>query len=551
MWYTKNFIKTAQLTTIEEPADDATTGQKIKRYNYYVNAINKNLTNKNFLTNLYNNINSESDDRFDQTNGKTQLLEAISHLLNMNKETAANFGATNAAATTGAQGTTNTPGALNVENIKTTISNFLIPKNIQSHDPNVTFSEGNYFVNLKLQTNQPGAPILPYGFNFKTQEELTARLNSVAEYLNRPITQQNGQPSQNLSQQQQKDAANQTENNEKTEEEKKSDLEIQIKGSGNSAQPLELISPKTSDGKFRFYVKDLNSYNELVNNLILTITVTPNDQEKYFRSIAVTPQLNNPNISNAAKNTIAEMINQIKNEAIYQLAKDNSGKLIPSVNIQSDFEPVQATNYQNVAFPIEVPAARDGAVDIFIDGQKIASIKNNSQFILNPQKYPLFAGSHTLEAKVAGMMNTPERPVSDRFLKVLSKVRKYDFQVMSDGSIKFQNSSNDIDSFKPAENYAGSGLASKVPTNTMNLLADQIEVQNEEAIEVFLKDQDRNIPTIINNWKNKLRTLPMEEYTNKDKRKELLRNEITLFFQNEAKTRVSPGNNTLAPDDTP
>jgi len=337
----------------------------------------------------------------------------------------------------------------------------------------------------------------------------------------------------------------------KTEEEKKSDLVIQIKGSGNSAQTLELISPKTSDGRFQFYVKDLNGYNELVNNLILTITVTPNDQEKYFRSIAVTPQLNNPNISNAAKNTIAEMINQIKNEAIYKLAKDNTGKLIPSVTTQSDFESVQATNYQNVAFPIEVPAARDGAVDIFIDGQKIASIKNNSQFILNPQKYPLFAGSHTLEAKVAGMMNTPERPVSDRFLKVLSKVRKYDFQVMDNGSIKFQNSSNDIDSYKPAENYAGSGLASKVPTNTMNLLADQIEVQNEEAIEVLLKDQDRNIPTIINNWKNKLRTLPMEEYTNKEKRKELLRNEISLFFQNEAKTRVSPGNNNLAKDDIP
>ena len=122
---------------------------------------------------------------------------------------------------------------------------------------------------------------------------------------------------------------------------------------------------------------------------------------------------------------------------------------------------------------------------------------------------------------------------------------------MDNGSIKFQNSSNDIDSYKPAENYAGSGLASKVPTNTMNLLADQIEVQNEEAIEVFLKDQDRNIPTIINNWKNKLRTLPMEEYTNKEKRKELLRNEISLFFQNEAKTRVSPGNNNLAKDDIP
>jgi len=88
----------------------------------------------------------------------------------------------------------------------------------------------------------------------------------------------------------------------------------------------------------------------------------------------------------------------------------------------------------------------------------------------------------------------------------------------------------------------------------MNLLADQIEVQNEEAIEVLLKDQDRNIPTIINNWKNKLRTLPMEEYTNKEKRKELLRNEISLFFQNEAKKRVSPGNNKLAPlepEDTP
>jgi hypothetical protein len=399
-----------------------------------------------------------------------------------------------------------------------------------------------------LQTNQSGAPILPYGFNFKTQEELTARLNSVAEYLNRPITQQNGQPSQNQSQKQQENAGNKTENNEKTEEEKKSDLVIQIKGSGNSAQTLELISPKTSDGKFQFYVKDLNGYNELVNNLILTITVTPNDQEKYFRSIAVTPQLNNPNISNAAKNTIAEMINQIKNEAIYKLAKDNTGKLIPSVTTQSDFESVQATNYQNVAFPIEVPAARDGAVDIFIDGQKIASIKNNSQFILNPQKYPLFAGSHTLEAKVAGMMNTPERPVSDRFLKVLSKVRKYDFQVMSDGSIKFQNSSNDIDSYKPAENYAGSGLASKVPTNTMNLLADQIEVQNEESFEVFLKNQDQMIPTIINNWKIKLRALPMEEYMNNEKRKELLRQEIISTFNQEVNKKVRV-DNKLAPSD--
>jgi len=219
MWYKKNFIRIAQLTPIDVPENDE--GKKIERYNHYVNLININKLNKNFLTNLYNNIDSESDGRFDQTNGKTQLLEAISRLLNMDKETAANFGATNAAGAAGAQGTTNTPGALNVENIKTTISNFLISKNIQSHDPSVTFSEGNYFVNLKLQINQSGAPILPYGFNFKTQEELTARLNSVAEYLNRPITQQNGQPSQNQSQKQQENAGNKTENNEKNRRRKK------------------------------------------------------------------------------------------------------------------------------------------------------------------------------------------------------------------------------------------------------------------------------------------------------------------------------------------
>jgi len=528
MWYTKNLIKTAQLTIIPVPADDAKNGKKIERYNYYVNAINKNIKNKQYLNDLYNNINSEPNDRFDQTNGKTKLQETIWNLLNITKSKAGQ---------TEAQGTTNT---FTPESMKVKINEAIKPYGVS--EIQITYDQNNYFASVKTTIK---GYIYPYLFNFKNEDELNRGIVNLVDRL---------KSLQNDTSRAQNDTGALKQDSTSTNNTETSDLEMQIKGSGNSAQPLELISPKTSGGKFQFYVKDLNGYNELVNNLILTITVTPNDQEKYFRSIAVTPQLNNPNISNAAKNTIAEMINQIKNEAIYKLAKDNSGKLIPSVNTQSDFEPVQATNYQNVAFPIEVPAARDGAVDIFIDGQKIASIKNNSQFILNPQKYPLFAGSHTLEAKVAGMMNTPERPVSDRFLKVLSKVRKYDFQVMSDGSIKFQNSSNDIDSFKPAENYAGSGLASKVPTNTMNLLADQIEVQNEEAIEVFLKDQDRNIPTIINNWKNKLRTLPMEEYTNKDKRKELLRNEITLFFQNEAKTRVSPGNNTLAPlapDDTP
>jgi len=240
MWYKKNFIKIAQLTIIPVPADDAKNGKKIERYNYYANLINKNKFNKKYLEALLDNINKESDERFDQTNGKTQLQDTISRLLTMNKETAANFSATNEAGTDGAQGTTNTPGALNVENIKTTISNFLIPKNIQSHDPDVTFSEGNYFVNLKLQTNQPGAPILPYGFNFKTQEELTARLNSVAEYLNRPITQQNGQSNQSLSSPEQQQSSQQ--NSQTNNVEESTSNKDTLSGKKININPL-LVSP--------------------------------------------------------------------------------------------------------------------------------------------------------------------------------------------------------------------------------------------------------------------------------------------------------------------
>ena len=237
MWYTKNLIKTAQLAIIPVPADDAKNGKKIERYNYYVNAINKNIENKQYLHDLYNNLNLEPNDRFDQTNGKAKLQDTFWNLLN---ETAAGTGATNAAGTTGAQGTTNTPGALNVENIKTTISNFLIPKNIQSHDPDVTFSEGNYFVNLKLQTNQPGAPILPYGFNFKTQEELTARLNSVAEYLNRPITQQNGQSNQSLSSPEQQQSSQQ--NSQTNNVEESTSNKDTLSGKKININPL-LVSP--------------------------------------------------------------------------------------------------------------------------------------------------------------------------------------------------------------------------------------------------------------------------------------------------------------------
>ena len=542
MWYTKNNLRIAQtqlqikIVPDDKKPDEERYGWPSARFNHYASKINSNLNNIPFLKSLLKKIEGDTNTFYGAD--KQILFDKIKELTSPENKA-------------DTQGTTGTQGTLNVDNITTTISNFLIPKDIQSYNPSVIFSEGNYFVLLKLQTNQPGAPILPYSFNFKTQEELTERLNSVADYMGRSAQSQSGQPSQNLSnlEQQQQQSSQQ---NSQTNNVASSDLAKQIKGTENKAQELKLLSPTATNGYFQFHsIKDSNAYNELVNNLILNITVTPNDSEKYFRTINATPQLNNPNISSNAKNTINEMIEMIKNEAIYQLAKDDTGKLIPATALMSNFEPTLATNYQPVAFPIEVPAARDGAVDIFIDGQKIASVKNNTQFTLNTQKYPLFSGSHTLEAKVAGMMNTPEPPISDRFLKVLSKVRKFDFTLMNDGSIKFQNTSNDIESYKPALNYLGEGLASKAPVNTVNLLADQQSVILEPDINNYLTllmtNSKQKMPEIINNWKQKLRALSMEQYNDKETRRQILRTEIIANSDQAPKTK----SNDPAPDNTP
>ncbi len=184
MWYTKNNLRIAQLEIKSIPDEEEKQLKVTSRYNYYASRINSNSNNIPYLKSLLKNI--YDDPNFFIGTDKQILIDKIKELTSSKNKA-------------DTQGTTGTQGTLNVGNITTTISNFLIPKNIQSYDPSVIFSEGNYFVLLKLQTNQPGAPILPYSFNFKTQEELTERLNSVADYMGRSAQLQSGQPSQNLS----------------------------------------------------------------------------------------------------------------------------------------------------------------------------------------------------------------------------------------------------------------------------------------------------------------------------------------------------------------
>ena len=538
MWYTKNNLRIAQLEIKSIPDEEKKQGRDFtSRYNHYASRINSNSNNIPFLKRLLNNINNDPNP-FIGTD-KQILIDKIKEL-------------------TSSKTSSETTNTFTPESIKKKIIYAI--RDIKSinyvgsffnYDVEITFDQNNYYASVITNYKDK---TFPYLFNFKNEDELDSRLPNLIKYLNelgtKTLQGQNSTGAGTTNNNSQNGQSNNDSNN-------SSDLAKQIKGTENKAQALKLLSPADSDGDFQFtQVKDYNAYNELVNNLILNITVTPNDNEKYFRTINVTPQLNNPNISSNAKNTINEMIEKIKNEAIYQLAKDETGKLISASTLMSNFKPAQATEYKTVAFPIEVPAARDGAVDIFIDGQKIASVKNNTQFVLNTQKYPLFAGPHTLEAKVAGMMNTPEPPVSDRFLKVLSKVRKFDFTLMSDGSINFQNTSNDIESYKPAINYAGEGLASKVPVKTINLLADQLEVIREPYINnyitLFMTNSEQKMPEIINNWKQKLRALSMEQYNDKETRKQILRDEIKSQSDKAPKTvNTGPVTDNTVPLDTP
>lgn len=447
MWYTKNFIKTAQLTIIPVPADDAKNDKKIERYNHYVNAINKNIENITYLKNLYKHINLEPDNRFDENNGKTQLKETLSNLI---KAKAGQTETQSAAGAAGAQGTTNTPGALNIENIKTTISNFLISKNIQSHDPSVTFSEGNYFVNLKLQTNQSGAPILPYGFNFKTQEELTARLNSVAEYLNRPITQQNGQPSQNLSQKQQENAGNQTQNG----------LGQQSPNKPN--QKLVLLSP-VSNGVVQLQLPGevANQYNEARNSgSIAKFEVTKNQNGTNQIAVKEASQYytEHPKLLEAIRLFLEK-------NGEFQFATNDQGNVIPGEYTIFTEGGIKPANYQPAKLNILVPGAADKApVDLFLDGQKIATVYNNTDFTFDTTKYPLLEGKHVLEAKAEKVPSLT--PIQDKFLKTLSKNRSYYFNIEEGKMPNLTTSTNDLSTYKAADSESyGSGLAVKLREN--------------------------------------------------------------------------------------
>jgi len=429
MWYKKNFIKIAQLTTIEEPADDEEKKSKAKRYNYYVDNINRNINNSGYLKDLQDWIIEEAYNRFPTTDHKEDLIKEIDTILSRNKANT--------------QNTTNTPGALNVENIKTTISNFLISKNIQSHDPSVTFSEGNYFVNLKLQTNQSGAPILPYGFNFKTQEELTARLNSVAEYLNRPITQQNGQSGQNLSQQQQENGLGQQSPNKPN-------------------QKLVLLSP-VSNGSAQLQLPEelLNQYNEASNlgsNIKFILTQNPDGTNKLQLKEASQYYNQHPKLLEAIRLFLEK-------NGKFQFATDEQGTVIPGEYSLYPEGGVKPANYQPAKLNIFVPGAAERTpVDLFLDGQKIATVINNTDFIFDTTKYPLIEGKHVLEARAEKVPSLT--PIQDKYLKTLSKNRSYYFNIEEGKMPNLTTPINDLSTYKAAspESY-GSGLAVKLREN--------------------------------------------------------------------------------------
>lgn len=219
-------------------------------------------------------------------------------------------------------------------------------------------------------------------------------------------------------------------------------------------QEAVLLSP-VSNGSAQLQLPEelLNQYNEASNlgsNIKFNLTQNPDGT-------------NNLTVKEASqyysKNTkLLEAIRSfLEKNGKFQFATDDQGNIIPGEYSLYQEGGVKPVNYQPAKLNIFVPGAAERApIDLFLDGQKIATVINNTDFTFDTTKYPLLEGKHVLEARAEKVPSLT--PIQDKYLKVLSKNRSYYFNIEEGKIPNLTTPINDLSTYKAAnpESY-GSG----------------------------------------------------------------------------------------------
>lgn len=219
-------------------------------------------------------------------------------------------------------------------------------------------------------------------------------------------------------------------------------------------QEAVLLSP-VSNGSAQLQLPEelLNQYNEASNlgsNIKFNLTQNPDGT-------------NNLTVKEASqyysKNTkLLEAIRSfLEKNGKFQFATDDKGNIIPGEYSLYQEGGVKPVNYQPAKLNIFVPGAAERApIDLFLDGQKIATVINNTDFTFDTAKYPLLEGKHVLEARAEKVPSLT--PIQDKYLKALSKNRSYYFNIEEGKIPNLTTPINDLSTYKAAnpESY-GSG----------------------------------------------------------------------------------------------
>jgi len=227
-------------------------------------------------------------------------------------------------------------------------------------------------------------------------------------------------------------------------------------------QELVLLSP-VSNGVAELQLPEelLNQYNEARNSgSIIKFQVTKNQNGTNQIAVKEASQYYTQH------QKLLEAIRLfLEKNGKFQFATDDAGNVIPGEYFLYQAGEVKPANYQPAKLNILVPGAADKApVDLFLDGQKIATVYNNTDFTFDTTKYPLLEGKHVLEAKAEKVPSLT--PIQDKFLKTLSKNRSYYFNIEEGKMPNLTTSTNDLSTYKAADSESyGSGLAVKLREN--------------------------------------------------------------------------------------
>jgi hypothetical protein len=227
-------------------------------------------------------------------------------------------------------------------------------------------------------------------------------------------------------------------------------------------QETVLLSP-VSNGFAQLQLPEelLNQYNEASNlgsNIKFILTQNPDGTNKLQLKEASQYYNQHPKLLEAIRLFLEK-------NGKFQFATDEQGNVIPGEYSLYQEGGVKPVNYQPAKLNIYVPGAAERTpVDLFLDGQKIATVINNTDFTFDTSKYPLLEGKHVLEARAEKVPSLT--PIQDKYLKTLSKNRSYYFNIEEGKMPNLTTPINDLLTYKAAnpESY-GSGKVVEMSKN--------------------------------------------------------------------------------------